>query len=78
MGVLNEGYRKARKPHRCDGWYWIEDYSQELGLGLCDGIKKGDTYYFQTNTFDGLGTFKCCEKCNEQAKTHNLSMCEEN
>ncbi len=74
MDILDEGTRKARKFHNCDGWHWIEDWARELGLEVCQGIKKGDEYFFQVNTYDGLRTFKCCLKCKQQASENNLPM----
>lgn len=73
--VLNEGYRKARKVHRCDGWYWVSDFQCDVeDLKPCQGIAKGDEYYFQVNTYDGIDTFKCCIQCFEQAKQNNIPL----
>jgi hypothetical protein len=74
MGVLKEGHRKARKNHWCDGWHWIEEDARELALEPCVGIKKGDEYYYQVNTYEGIGTFKCCKVCKRNADSNNLLM----
>lgn len=78
MTILSEGFRKARKNHWCDGWRFLEDWRHDIPeLELCRGINKGDEYFYQVNTFDGLGTFKCCKSCKEQSERHNILMSDE-
>lgn len=79
MRILDEGYRKARKPHYCDAWQYLDDYRCEIeDIEPCQGIKKGDMYFFQTNTHTGgIRTFKECNACMQSSKRHNILLCDE-
>ena len=75
MDILDQGYRKARKNHYCDGWQWIEDcYLEDFPEKPCQGISKGDEYYFQVNTYDGLQTFKACKQCMDYSVEYDVPM----
>lgn len=77
MTILDDGYRKSRKRHYCDGWRYLEDWTSDIkDLKRCTGIEKGVEYYFQTNVnpHDGIWTFKCCKQCREEGKRNNIQM----
>lgn len=74
--ILSESRPIARKSHYCDGFYWIDNgRDNSMPPHRCNGIKKGDKYWNQTNTDDGFATFKCCKACEDYAKEHKLSLC---
>lgn len=78
MTILSQGWRKARKTHWCDGWTWLDECRNDYELiDVCEGIAKGDEYYYQTHTDDGLQTFKCCKSCKAQAASLNILMRED-
>lgn len=66
MTTLDEGTRIARKSHCCDGSAIVENEMSMLSDQPrlpCTGIKKGDQYHYQVQTWPDFGTWKCCKAC---------------
>lgn len=80
--INNQIIKKARKIHCCDGRQQLErnvDPNDERHetvtdqIQNCKNIKKGDSYFKQTQIIDGeLVEWKCCLKCNNQIEKFNF------
>lgn len=79
--IISEGQRKANKQHRCEGFdqidnlgIWhelVKDHEEKLPE-FPHTIRKGETYYYQTTTYEGMQTFKSCIHCWNIIKKHKL------
>jgi len=75
ISVISEGFRKARKAHRCDAWPFLSDAKADLPeIESCKGIKSGDEYYYQVNDYDGINTFKSCKGCLQQSEDYGITL----